>query len=152
MELEEYYAKKTIGIFKERVIFDKRNTVRDCFKSIIWLLENCKDEVRSLSDETFEKNIFEGFLDYEGYWLSNEQYKTDLAKVLGKAAEISIKNEKPLSIEDIIGISRSKAQVWGNFLYQCLVYYSRKKKIDLESREIDKIFLEEEIKWLIFVI
>lgn len=141
MELEEYYAKKALQIFKERIIFDKRNTVRDCFKSIIWLLENCKDEVTSLNDEFFKNNIFEGFLDYKDNF-----FETDLAKVLGKAVEISIKNKEPLSIEEVIKISRSKAQVWGNFLYQCLVYYSRKKKIDLESREIDKIFLEEEIK------
>ena len=68
MKLEEYYAKKALQIFKERVKFNKRNTVRDCFKLIIWLLENFEDEVRDLNDETFEKNVFEGFLDYEGYW------------------------------------------------------------------------------------
>ena len=64
------------------------------------------------------------------------------AKVLGKAVEISIKNKEPLSAEDIIRISRSEARVWGNFLYQCLIYYSRKRNIDLEGREIEKIGLK----------
>ena len=143
MKIEEYYAKKALQIFKERVKFNKRNTVRDCFKLIIWLLENFEDELRDLNDETFEKNFFEGFLDYEGCWTFNEEiYKTDLAKVLGKTIEISIKNEEPLLIEDIIRISKSKAQVWGNFLYQCLIYYSKKRNIDLEKKNF-----EREIKW-----
>lgn len=143
MELEEYYAKKAIELFKKRIaLFNRRKTTRDCFKLIFWILEDYEDEVRRLSDETFEKNVFEGFLDYEEYWAFNEEcYKTDLAKVLGKTIEISIKNKEPLSMEEVIRISKSKSQVWGNFLYQCLIYYSKKRNIDLEKKnfEINKI-------------
>ena len=61
---------------------------------------------------------------------------------MGKTIEISIKNEESLLIEDIIRISKSKAQVWGNFLYQCLIYYSKERNIKLEKKNF-----EREIKW-----
>ena len=84
--------------------------------------------MEGVSGESIIENF--GFEEIAGYG--------NPAKILGKAVEISLKNKEPLKIEEIIRISDSTEEIYGNFLYQCAIFLLKKLNFDIE-KEITEI-------------
>lgn len=131
------YGKTAFEYLKDYASIEDKVNLKNFIKEIIKIIKEETSEfeiLEGVSGEPIIENF--GFEEITGYG--------NPAKILGKAVEISLKNKEPLKIEEIIRISVSTEEIYGNFLYQCAILLLKKLNIDIEKEitetEIKTIF------------
>lgn len=125
------YGKTAFEYLKDYASIEDKVNLKNFIKEIIKIIKEETSEfeiLEGVSGESIIENF--GFEEIVGYG--------NPAKILGKAVEISLKNKEPLKIEEIIRISDSTEEIYGNFLYQCAILLLKKLNIDIK-KEITEI-------------
>ena len=125
------YGKTAFEYLKDYASIEDKVNLKKFIQKIIKIIKKETSEfeiLEGVSGESIIENF--GFEEIAGYG--------NPAKILGKAVEISLKNKEPLKIEEIIRISDSTEEIYGNFLYQCTIFLLKKLNFDIE-KEITEI-------------
>ena len=125
------YGKTAFEYLKDYASIEDKVNLKKFIQKIIKIIKKETSEfeiLEGVSGESIIENF--GFEEIVGYG--------NPAKILGKAVEISLKNKEPLKIEEIIRISDSTEEIYGNFLYQCAIFLLKKLNFDIE-KEITEI-------------